>query len=407
MLDLLTAPPLYSQAVLPADQGIQEFSRLFDSEWVWHMYCSWLGLPDERPQCLRLRQLSYNPGRSAIVTCVAEWPWDEFVRQEQFVIQLVRGQAARLFCYPDDPYLPGLVKAASAVEASQLLKSFVFASHVQRVRVNLVRYRPGGHAVLRHRHGRVRFYVRVMRPERIPRLLGAGELAAQSGFVLPRVAGTWAEGGVVWSSEIPGKSVRKLIRGGYRLDSEPIFDNLARLWETPYTASKQRPFNLLGAYRRARRVFRQVLRDQDGARLALKQATAVLDPFVKTWQPLGVAHNDFYDDQMIRIPDDRLALVDYEEVGPGDPMLDVGNFLAHTRWSARFGRETESESSGNYHHLFRSAALERFGWEGHALNLREAVCLFRVCTNPIRHLAPDWPQRLTQGLSLVNEVLGR
>ena len=40
-----------------------------------------------------------------------------------------------------------------------------------------------------------------------------------------------------------------------------------------------------------------------------------------------------------------------------------------------------------------------------ALNLREAVCIFRVCTNPIRHLAPDWPHRLEMGLSLVNDLL--
>ena len=60
---------------------------------------------------------------------------------------------------------------------------------MQRVRVDVVRYRPSGHAVLRHRLGRVRFYVRVMRPERVSRLMAAAELVAQSGFALPRLAG--------------------------------------------------------------------------------------------------------------------------------------------------------------------------------------------------------------------------
>ena len=405
MPDLLTAPPLFPQVALPEDRGLQEFSRLFDGEWVWRTYCSRFGQPETEPQRLRLRQLSYNPGRRAIVTGVAEWPWDEFVTQDQFAVELARGQPARLFRYPDDPYLPGLADAASAVAASRLLNRYVFVAPVQRVRVDVVRYRPGGHAVLRHRLGRVRFYVRVMRPERVSRLTAAAELVAQSGFALPRLAGCWTEGGVVWLSEIPGKNVRKLIRKGHPLDPEPILDNLARLWDTPYAANGRRPFNLLGAYRRARRVFRQVLRDREGPRLTLKRATAALDPFVKSWQPSGLAHNDFYDDQLIRIPDGRLALVDFEEVGLGDPLLDVGNFLAHMRWSAHFGREAEAKASGAYHRLMRSAALERFGWEERALNLREAVCIFRVCTNPIRHLAPDWPRRLEVGLSLVNEVL--
>ena len=405
MPDVLTAPPLFPPVALPEDRGLQEFSRLFDGEWVWRTYCSRFGQPETKPQRLRLRQLSYNPGRRAIVTGVAEWPWDEFVTQDQFAVELARGQPARLFRYPDDPYLPGLTDAASAVAASRLLNRYVFAAPVQRVRVDVVRYRPGGHAVLRHRLGRVRFYVRVMRPARVARLMAAAELVGQSGFALPRLAGCWAEGGVVWLSEIPGNNVRRLICKGHALDPEPILENLARLWDTPYAANEHRPFNLRGAYRRARRVFRQVLRDQDGPRLTLKRATAALDPFVKSWQPSGVAHNDFYDDQLIRIPDGRLALVDFEEAGLGDPLLDVGNFLAHMRWSAHFGRETEAQASGAYHRLMRSAALARFGWEERALNLREAVCIFRVCTNPIRHLAPDWPRRLEVGLSLVNEVL--
>ena len=403
--DVLTAPPLAPQVVFPEDQGLPEFSHLFDGEWVWRAYCSWLGPPEEPPQRLRLRQLSYNPGRRAIATCVVEWPWDDYVAQEQFAIELARDRPERLFAYPEDPYLPGLTGAASAVAASTLLDRYVFAAPVQRVRVRVVRYRPGGHAVLRHRLGRVRFYVRVMRPARVSRLLAAAELVAQSGFALPRLAGCWPAGGVVWLSEIPGTNVRSLIRKGHALDPAPILDNLARLWDIPSAANEHRPFSLRGAYRRARRVFRQVLRDRDGPRRTLKRATAALDPFVKSWQPSGVAHNDFYDDQLIRLPDGRLALVDFEEAGLGDPLLDVGNFLAHLRWSAHFGRESEAQASGAYHRRLRAAALARFGWEARALNLREAVCLFRVCTNPIRHLAPDWPHRLESGLSLVNERL--
>ncbi len=403
--DLLTAPSLFPPVALPEDRGLPEFSRLFDGEWVWRAYCSRFGRPEARPQRLRLRQLSYNPGRRAIVTGVAEWPLDEFITQEPFAIELARDRPARLFRYPEDPYLPGLTHAAAAVAAARLLDRYVFAAPVQRVRVRVVRYRPSGHAVLRYRLGRVRFYVRVMRPERVSRLLAAADLVAQSGFVLPRLAGSWPEGGVVWLSEIPGTNVRRLIRTGHPLDPEPILEHLARLWDTPAAANRHRPFNLLGAYRRARRVFRQVLRDQDGPRRTLKQATTALDPFVTSWQPSGVAHNDFYDDQLICLPDGRLALVDFEEAGLGDPLLDVGNFLAHLRWSAHFGRESEAQASGAYHRRLRAAALARFGWEARALNLREAVCIFRVCTNPIRHLAPDWPHRLEMGLSLVNDLL--
>ncbi len=405
MPDLITAPSLALPAAFPDDRNLPEFSKLFNREWIWQNYCSRFGAPEENPANLRHRQLSYNPGRSAIATCAAEWPWDEFVTQQQFAIELQRDQPVRLYQYPEDPSLPGLTHAASAIAASDLLSKYVLATSAQRVRVGLVRYRPGGHAVLRHRHGRVRFYVRVMRPGRVQRLMEAAELISQTGFVLPRLVGCWEEGGVVWLSEIPGKNVRRLIRGGGCVDHNPILDNLAQLWDTPIDLGQMRPFNLNGAYRRARRVFRQVLQDHAEIRFKLNEVTAVLDGFAKSWRPTTVAHNDFYDDQMIRIPDGRMALVDFEEAGPGDPLLDVGNFLAHMHWSACFGREAESKASGAFHADFRSAALERFGWDERDLNLREAVCIFRVCTNPIRHFAPDWPQRLDAGLSLVNEVL--
>ena len=88
---------------------------------------------------------------------------------------------------------------------------------------------------------------------------------------------------------------------------------------------------------------------------------------------------------------------------PGDPMLDVGNFLAHLKWSCRVSRK--GAGFGEYHDAFREEALQRFRWAESDLRLREAVCLFRICTNAVRHPREDWRQRLATGLSLVNEVL--
>ena len=138
----------------------------------------------------------------------------------------------------------------------------------------------------------------------------------------------------------------------------------------------------------------------------LNDATGRLDPFVRAWRPTGIAHNDFYDDQMLVLPDGRVALVDFEEAGPGDPLLDVGNFLAHLRWSTRFGRSREAANADSFHQLFRQAALDRFGWGERDLALREAVCLFRTCTNAIRHPGKNWQDKLEAGLVLVNETLG-
>ena len=55
-----------------------------------------------------------------------------------------------------------------------------------------------------------------------------------------------------------------------------------------------------------------------------------------------------------------------------------------------------------------SAAPRWLDFTGDAseLDLREAACLFRICTNAIRHPRADWIGKLEAGLGLVNEALG-
>lgn len=87
-------------------------------------------------------------------------------------------------------------------------------------------------------------------------------------------------------------------------------------------------------------------------------------------------------------------------------MLDVGSFLAHLSWSVLFGRKSSAVTAKRYQQELRGAARERFGWSARELALREAVCLFRVCTNTIRHPRSDWYGKLEKGLALVRETLG-
>ncbi len=159
-------------------------------------------------------------------------------------------------------------------------------------------------------------------------------------------------------------------------------------------------------YNRAKRSIGHALKDDHQTLQNLNSATRALDPFIKSWRPSGIAPNDFYDDQMLVLPDGRIALVDFEETGAGDPLLDVGNFLAHLKWMFLFKRRGDRDASGTFYNVFREAALERFPWHARDLDLREAACLLRVCTNPIRRPRPDWHENLEKGLTLVNTTLG-
>ena len=398
-----SVPLLEPKVTLPADERIPRLLDLFDNQWVWHAYCTEFGEPEEPPQRIRAHHFTYRPGARALVSYVAQWQRGRWVEEDQFAAELVAGCPARLFRYPDDPYLPGLPLAASPIDAHQLLDKHVRIS-AQRLRVDVVRYRPGTRAVLRYIASwrqrpmdKVNFFVRVMPATRVERLLEAAELFRQSRFDLPRILGCWKDGGVVWMSEVPGNTVRTLIQEGAPPDPQLILDGLADLWFARAQPGKSRPLDLRGSFKMTADLLSQLLLEKEAGQL-LKPVLDVLGPFADGWRPSSLAHNDFHDDQVILTPEGQLALVDFEEAGPGDPLLDVGNMLAHLRWMARFGNAPETWDT--YHSQFRAAALTRFGWESQALDLREAFVLFRLSSGPIRQLRPDWARRVETGLTL-------
>ena len=68
---------------------------------------------------------------------------------------------------------------------------------------------------------------------------------------------------------------------------------------------------------------------------------------------------------------DRMAQegMRFAEAGPGDLMLEVGNFLAHRRWAAHFGREKEANAKSAYHAILQGSSLECMGWSEQELGV--------------------------------------
>ena len=404
-----SVPVLEPHVELPTDEGLPGLSFLLDERWVWRTFCENLGRPQEAPHRIRPTQIRYAPGKRAMVSYVAEWNRDEWIEEDQFSAECSVDGAERFFDYPNDPALPGLTSAASAVEAQDLVTRHVpVAPGV--VRVEAVRYRPMTRAVLRHTArwrksggSKISLFVRVMPPDKLPGLLTAWQLAEQSGFVLPRLMGAWSEGGVVWMNKIRGSTVRKRIQSGRTTEPGPFLDAVTKLWSAPFMDGQGQAMNVKQGYRSIHRLFSQLLKGDDEALSALESAANDLKPFAAEWRPTALAHNDFYDDQIIVTREHELALVDFEEIGPGDPMMDVGNLLAHQRWMAQSG--AAREACGDFRRRFRAESLSRFGWKEDDLNLREAFCLFRLSTNPFRKLKPNWRDKTVKGLLLAKEAL--
>ncbi len=336
---------------------------LFDADWVWEKYQEQFGKQEHTLETIRIRHFSHRPNRVAMASYLLDYRHDEYLPSQHLTISTERDAHTELFRYPDDSRLPGLPDASNPETALALLNQHVLAFRArQQIRVQLVRYRPPSRAIFRHRVGRIRLYARVVRPSSVSRILDAQRLISTSNFVVPRVTGAWLDGGVIWFSEIPGANLRRRILRGKLPDTASLITRLESLWSELSETSDGRPFNLAGAYYTARRTFTHVIDDAPMAERQFKDATKVLDQFVRSWRPTHIAHNDFYDDQMLQLPDGRVALVDFEETGPGDPMLDVGNCLAHLKWLSQFSRRRSKNASGEFHAAFKSHSLNQFRW---------------------------------------------
>ena len=403
------APPVtryFERVELPKDPALPRLPALFDSEWV----CSAIQdrLPDSYgdPEGIRIHHFIHSIGKRALVSYEVSWPAARYLPPEYFVAKTNGRGSVELARYPVDSRLPGLVAAAEPNGVLELANEHVLTMPARRARVQLIRYRPEYRAVLRHLLGRVRLYARVMRPSDVAGFLATHAVATKTAFMAPGLAGCWHDGGIVWLTEIRGRDLRRRIRKGRMPDPMSLLDGLESLWNVPQQGFGVRPFSLGRAYSRALSSFRHNLRDHHDSLKGLNAIADALDSFVGSWRPLCMAHNDFYDDQMLLTEDGRIALVDLEDIGPGDPMLDVGNFLAHLRWSSRSSNEVRANNCRAFHEEFLRAALERFKWDAHSLALREAVCLLRICTNVIRHPKQGWKSKLDAGLDLALNCIG-
>ena len=397
---------IFERVEFPDDPALPLLPSLFNSDWVWPRIQPLTAGQFHQPERVRIHHFMHSIGNSATVSYELEWPPDEYLPSEYFVATTRKSGSVQIQRYPEDRRLPGLVAAARPESAIRLVNAHVLTMPARRARVQLIRYRPAYRAVLRHSFGRAKLYARVVRPAEFDPFLAAYRISTQSGFAVPGLAGYWADGGVLWFTEVQGRNVRARIRKGKAPDPQRLLHGLDLLWQAPLNNGDVRPFDLPRAYRRALRSFRHNLRDHHDLARDVDAISSILDPFVRSWRPVCMAHNDFYDDQMLVMKGGAIALVDFEEIAPGDPMIDVGNFLAHLRWSSRFARQSHAERCRDYHHVLRTAALSRFAWQERDLALREAVCLFRICTNAIRHPKADWKDKLGAGLAQVRDALG-
>ena len=317
-----------------------------------------------------------------------------------------------VWVYPHDPFLPGLPAAAHGDCVPDADRARVPAPEVERVT-----YRPRHRAVMRYRRlapdGETLLFAKVLRPARARAAWAASRALKASGLhVGVRLALPFArrDQGVLLSRPMPGERLRSLLVQG---ESLPDPSRIAHLGDQLATLADVLPPPAPGATGRGAH--------PAWARSAARLLAAVVPTRAEKTFELGeriagdaaqqppprseVVHGDLHEAQILVAPDGTLALVDLDDLGHGDAVLEAATLSAHLLLLADGAADGAVRARVlAYREEVRTAGLKRLDCGEEALRWREAYRLLLLASGPLRVLRPDWPDRVGARLDLAEQV---
>lgn len=315
-----------------------------------------------------------------------------------------------MWAFPDDPELPGLREAVHAPTAPGVLG----APSPAVIDVETVRYRPRRRAVLRYRlpgappaEG---VFAKVLPPARAELALDAARAldAGDSGSLRLAVPSPGAAPGTLLVRPLPGRPLRDLLLSGEPLPDPArvaaLPDGLAartgpQAGLHPSARGRLRP----EAVRTAGDLLLRLVPSLDApvGRVLGAVAQGLQDEAV----PDRVVHGDVYESHVLVDDDFSLGLIDLDDVGLGDPLLEAANFSAHLLVLALSAPSAVRGRLLAYRALVRQAFLDRLGAGPAELAWREAFTVLLLAAGPFRLLHRRWPAEVQARVELAERVL--
>ena len=383
-------------ADLMAGAGVQRVARFLDER----------GLETHRAEPA---QVHYRPGRwlavcfrTAAVERASGRPLCPTV-----TVECRAGEPDAVWAFPDDPALPGLAAAFDGSAVRRRLRPRPVALEPEPLR-----YRPRRRAVLRYVvDGRTVLFAKVVTPRRGRRLLALADALRHAELPLALPAGRVAPGALVLPV-LPGVPLRSLMLANANL---PAPERIAALSDELHRqCSDAAAWNhVQGGTRRQVDAGTALGAAQVAARLLPEfgcTAGRVAEAVIACAEESGggdrrIVHGDLYESQVL-VDGDRLGLLDLDDVGPGDPLLDAANFSAHLLVLGTSGPPAGATIL-RYREELRAAFCRRLDADPADLAWREAYCLLRLASGPFRVLHPEWPARMADRLTLAARALRR
>lgn len=412
----------------PADPDLARARDLFDPGPSLRLLADYLesrGLDLEVAHPIRA---VYWPGRSARVSYRARARAGEGGRRHLTLCVEVRDRPRDSIAVPDGsldrhgfpdpvearngtliwtlPYDPVLAALPEAVDR-RVLRRVLGEDAPAVLAPTIVSYRAARRAVVRYRivhPGRAArtMFGKVLRDAPFVRTFTAYRNVARSGLRTARPSSAEGIPGLVLFPQLEGGSLRDRLLAGDPLPApRRIVDLLGALGSTRWRG-EGRPRRHSRSARSTGRLLAHLLPHRRAETLAVASALAERVDAVAPWAP---THGDLYDAQVFVTRDRSLGLIDLEDAGPGDPLLDAGNMLAHLS-ALPASVSIVGRRSLAYRALLRRELVAQ-GVPTAELDWREAFCLFLLAPGPFTAASPQWPAQVETRLEGVIRLLGR
>jgi aminoglycoside phosphotransferase len=294
--------------------------------------------------------------------------------------------------WPFDPTLVDLTTIVTPHLAAEQLHHLVGAD----LDLDVVAYRPTERAVVRVRGNDREIYVKVVPPAATAALVTRHRLLGEAGLPVPHVVAS-GDGWLAMEA-ISGTTLRDRLKQGARRLPQPqryreLLDTLTAL-DLPGTAPVR---SRLDDARHHAAMLATILPD---ARGRLDEMVGRLASTTSGPRATGTVHGDLHEAQVVVDDHTITGLLDIDDVGPGDPLDDVGTLVAHLTFRAM----TDGDQRIHDHARSVRTALAT-GYDGADVDRHIAAVLIGLATGPFRIQQPDWASTTGRVLDLVDRHL--
>lgn len=240
--------------------------------------------------------------------------------------------------YPHDPRLPALPDTCDPNTVGNWLRG-TSSAEIGSPRLKLLAYRPLRRAVMRAELGQAVFFLKVLRPAKLPGLIRRQELLAQAGLASMHL-GSPAEGVLIMPSE-QGRPLIDLMANRETIpNAEQLLQALDRLPVEAVDLPRRPAWSERLDFHAATAAEKIGIDQAEGLRERIQKQldSAPVGPVVAT-------HGDFYE-KNIFVHEGRLSVIDSDSLGPGLREDDLACALGHLAVLPSFDEDRFSHLGG-------------------------------------------------------------